>query len=130
MDIIITDKAPAAIGSYSQAVKVDNIVYLSGQIGLDEISMQLVSESVELQIDKVIDNIQAVCKASGGDLSNLVKINVYLTDLANFSLVNIAMEKYFVSPYPARALVEVSALPKGAKVEMDAIMALPVQQTQ
>lgn len=122
--IIRTDGAPQAIGTYSQAVKVDNTVYLSGQIGLDPQSMQLV-EGIDAQIRRVFDNLQAVARAAGGDLGDVVKLNVYLIDLANFTLVNEIMAGYFAQPYPARAALGVAALPKGALVEMDAVMVLP-----
>lgn len=124
MQEICTDSAPAAIGSYSQAIRAGNTVYISGQIALDKDTMSLCSEEIDCQIKKVIENLQAICNAAGGSLANLVKINVYLTDLSHFALVNSAMEQVFVRPYPARALVQVSALPKGAKIEMDAIMIL------
>jgi reactive intermediate/imine deaminase len=111
--IIQTDKAPAAIGTYSQAVKVDNTVYISGQIPLDP-----------AQITRVFDNLTAVSEAAGGNLKDVVKLNIFLTDLSNFPIVNETMAKYFSEPYPARAAIEVSALPKGSEVEMDAILAL------
>lgn len=122
---IKTDKAPAAIGTYSQAVKTGSTVYLSGQIPLDPNTMELVTESVEAQIRRVFENIKAVCEASGGTLQHIVKLNIYLTDLANFQLVNNIMAEYFAEPYPARAAVGVASLPKDAEVEMDAILALP-----
>ena len=121
-EIIETDNAPQAIGTYSQAVKVNNTVYLSGQIALDPVTMELVSNDITAQIDQVLANLRAVVKSAGGDLQHIVKLNVYLTDLSNFSLVNAAMENAFKQPYPARAAIGVSALPKGAAVEMDAIM--------
>lgn len=121
--IISTPNAPAAIGTYSQAVKVGNTVYLSGQIGLDPASMQLV-EGVEAQIHRVFQNLKAVAEAAGGSLADVVKLNVYLTDLADFATVNAIMAQYFSEPYPARAAVGVKELPRGARVEADAIMAL------
>ena len=121
-EIIVTNDAPQAIGTYSQAVKVNNTVYLSGQIGLDPLTMELVSEDAAAQIDQVFKNLRAVAKGAGGDLQHIVKLHVYLTDLGNFSLVNQAMEKYFQQPYPARAALGVSSLPKGAAVEMDGIL--------
>lgn len=120
--IISTTNAPAAIGTYSQAVKVNNTVYLSGQIPLDPISMEVVSEATEAQIEQVFENLTAVCEAAGGSLSDIVKLNIFLTDLGQFSLVNEVMARHFEAPYPARAAVEVSALPKGVQVEMDGIM--------
>jgi len=124
IDMVQTDQAPQAIGTYSQAVKTGNLVFLSGQIGLDPSTMELVSDDTKNQIDRVFSNLQAVCKAAGGDLGKVVKLTVYLTDLADFPTVNEVMANYFQSPYPARAAVGVAALPKGAAVEMDAILAL------
>lgn len=123
--IITTQDAPQAIGTYSQAVRVSagETVYLSGQIGLDATTMQMVN-GIEAQIQQVFLNLQAVAKASGGDLGHIVKPNIYLTDLDNFSLVNDIMASYFNQPYPARAAVGVRALPRNALVEMDAIMVL------
>lgn len=121
-EIIETNNAPQAIGTYSQAVKVNNTIYLSGQIALDPVTMELVSNDITAQIKQVFENIRAVANSAGGDLQHIVKLNVYLTDLGNFSLVNAAMENVFQQPYPARAAIGVSALPKGAAVEMDAIM--------
>jgi reactive intermediate/imine deaminase len=120
--IIATEHAPQAIGTYSQAVKVGTTVYMSGQIPLDPATMELVEGTVEAQITRVFDNLSAVAKASGGDLNNVVKLNVFLTDLSNFPIVNEIMAKYFQQPYPARAAIGVAALPKGAQVEMDAIL--------
>jgi reactive intermediate/imine deaminase len=120
--IIHTDHAPAAIGTYSQAVKVNNTVYLSGQIPLDPETMELVSEDIAVQISQVFDNLTAVCKAAGGDLSNIVKLNIFLTDLGDFPVVNEIMAQRFQEPYPARAAIGVRALPKGAMVEMDGIV--------
>ncbi|WP_019216262.1 RidA family protein [Legionella tunisiensis] len=117
--------APAAIGTYSQAVRCGDIVYLSGQIPLDPQTMQLCSDEIRLQINQVFDNLEAVCKAAGGSLANLVKVTVYLVDLNHFPLVNEAMTRYFDEPYPARAAIGVSALPRGAQVEVDGVMVLP-----
>jgi reactive intermediate/imine deaminase len=125
--IIRTDKAPAAIGTYSQAVKVDQTVYLSGQIPLLPETMELVEGDMAQQIRRVFDNLQAVCQAAGGDLGDIVKLNVFLTDLGNFPKVNEIMAEYFSEAYPARAAIGVAALPKGAGVEMDAIMHLGSQ---
>ncbi|HCT39983.1 MAG TPA: reactive intermediate/imine deaminase [Moraxellaceae bacterium] len=121
--IISTDKAPAAIGTYSQAVKVGNTVYLSGQIALDPVSMTL-RDGIEAQVVQVFDNLQAVCNAAGGSLQDIAKLNIFLTDLAHFALVNETMAKYFTAPYPARAAVGVASLPRGALVEMDGVMEL------
>ncbi|BBP02179.1 RidA family protein [Sulfuriferula nivalis] len=121
--IISTDAAPAAIGTYSQAVKVGDTVYLSGQIGLNPATMQMV-DGVEAQIHQVFKNLQAVTVAAGGSLADIVKLNVFLTDLGNFAKVNEIMAEYFVAPYPARAAVGVAALPRGAAVEADGVMAL------
>lgn len=119
--IIATDKAPAAIGTYSQAVKVGDTVYLSGQIGLDPASGQLV-EGIDAQIVRVFDNLKAVAEAAGGSLADTVKLNVFLTDLGNFAKVNEVMAQYFPLPYPARAAVGVASLPRGALVEADAVL--------
>ncbi len=124
MEIISTPLAPQAIGTYSQAVKVDNTVYLSGQIGLDPETMQIVAGGIDTEIRRVFDNLKAVAEAAGGDFSNIVKLNVFLTDLGNFPIVNQIMAEYFTEPYPARAAVGVAALPKGVGVEMDGIMVL------
>lgn len=123
-EIIATDKAPAAIGTYSQAVKVGNTVYLSGQIPLDPVTMTMVSGDIEAEIRQVFDNLKAVCAASGGGLHQLVKLNVFLTDLSCFAQVNQIMETYFEAPFPARAAIGVAALPRGARVEMDGILVL------
>src|SRR3989338_7377047 len=122
---IQTTDAPQAIGTYSQAIKVSggDTVYLSGQIGLDPASMQMV-DGIEAQIRRVFDNLQAVAAASGGDMNNVVKLNVYLTDLAHFARVNEIMAGYFSQPYPARAAVGVAALPRAALVEMDGVLVL------
>jgi reactive intermediate/imine deaminase len=122
--IISTDKAPQAIGTYSQAVKCGNTVYLSGQIPLDPASMQLVEGDMRAQIRRVFDNLAAVAGAAGGSLNDVAKLNVFLPDLGHFALVNEIMAEYFSQPYPARAAVGVAALPKGAQVEMDAVMEL------
>ena len=123
-EIIRTDKAPQAIGPYSQAVKVGNTVYLAGQIPLIPETMALEQGDMGAQIRRVFENLGAVAKTAGGSLQDVVKLNVYLTDLAHFPLVNEVMAQYFREPYPARAAVGVAALPKGAAVEMDAIMEL------
>ena len=122
-EIINTNAAPAAIGSYSQAVRVGDTVYLSGQIGLNPITMHLV-ESVTEQIHQVFQNLQAVAIAAGGSLEDVVKLNVYLTDLSHFAKVNEIMAEYFMLPYPARAAVGVAALPRGAAVEADGVLVL------
>ena len=121
--IIQTQDAPAAIGTYSQAVKVDKTVYCSGQIGLDPVKMELV-EGIEAQVRRVFDNLKAVTTAAGGSMNDIVKLNVFLIDLANFALVSEIMAEYFTEPYPARAAVGVASLPKGALVEADAVMEL------
>jgi reactive intermediate/imine deaminase len=120
--IIHTNHAPQAIGTYSQAVKVDNTVYISGQIPLDPASMEIVSGGIEAEITRVFDNLKAVAEASGGSLADVVKLNIFLTDLGNFPTVNEIMARYFVEPYPARAAIGVAALPKGVGVEMDAVL--------
>lgn len=124
MQPIHTIMAPEAIGTYSQAIRCGETVYLSGQIPLDPETMQLCSEDIKLQITQVLENLAAVCEAAGGSLANIVKLNVYLTDLSHFPLINDAMSRYFITPYPARAAIGVSALPRGAKVEMDGVMVL------
>lgn len=124
MEIIHSNQAPEAIGTYSQAVKCGQTVYISGQIPLEPKTMQLSSDEVRLQIDQVLDNLSAICEAAGGSLAKIVKLTVYLTDLNHFPLVNEAMSRYFEEPYPARAAIGVSALPREAQVEMDAIMIL------
>lgn len=121
--VIHSEQAPAAIGTYSQAIKIGNTVYLSGQIGLDPYSMELV-EGIEAQIRRVFDNLKAVCEAAGGSLADIAKLNIFLTDLANFQLVNQIMGEYFAQPYPARAALGINTLPRGALVEMDGIMVL------
>ena len=121
--IIATPHAPAAIGTYSQAVRVGDTVYLSGQIGLDPASMQMV-DGIDAQIVRVFENLKAVAEAAGGSLADVVKLNVFLIDLANFAKVNETMAKYFGEPFPARAAVGVKELPRGALVEADAVMYL------
>jgi reactive intermediate/imine deaminase len=123
-EIIRTDQAPQAIGTYSQAVKVGQTVYLSGQIPLVPETMAMVEGDMEAQIRRVFDNLQAVARAAGGSLADVVKLNVFLTDLGHFPLVNQVMAEYFTEPYPARAAIGVAALPKDAGVEMDAVMQL------
>lgn len=125
--IIRTNKAPQAIGTYSQAVKVGQTVYLSGQIPLVPETMLLVEGDISEQIKQVFENLKAVAEAAGGDLGDIVKLNVYLTDLSHFPVVNEIMGRYFHEPYPARAAVGVAALPKAAGVEMDAVMQLKPQ---
>lgn len=122
--IIRTDQAPQAIGTYSQAVKVGNTVYLSGQIPLIPETMELVDGDMEAQIRRVFDNLQAVARAAGGSLADVAKLNIFLTDLGHFALVNQVMADYFAEPYPARAAIGVAALPKGAQVEMDGVLEL------
>jgi reactive intermediate/imine deaminase len=123
-EVIATDAAPQAIGPYSQAIKVGNTVYLSGQIPLDPATGQLVTGDMRAQITRVFDNLRAVAKAAGGSLQDVVKLNVFLTDLGHFALVNEIMAQYFSAPNPARAAIGVASLPKGATVEMDAVMVL------
>ena len=123
-EIIATENAPQAIGTYSQAVKVDNTVYLSGQIPLVPATMEMVSEDFKEQVVQVFDNMKAVCQAAGGDLQDIVKLNIFMTDLSNFATVNEVMATYFEQPYPARAALGVRALPKGSQVEMDGVMVL------
>lgn len=122
--IIATDRAPQAIGTYSQAVKVGTTVYMSGQIPLDPASMELVEGGIEDQIKRVFDNLSAVAEAAGGSLADVAKLNIFLTDLSCFPTVNEIMATYFTQPYPARAAVGVASLPKGAQVEMDAVLEL------
>ncbi len=123
-DIIKTDQAPAAIGTYSQAVRVGATVYLAGQIPLDPQTMTLVSDDMAEAIRRVFENLRAVAAAAGGSLADIVKLNIFLIDLSHFPLVNQIMADYFEEPYPARAVVGVASLPKGAAIEMDAIMVL------
>ncbi|GHC28461.1 RidA family protein [Aidingimonas halophila] len=122
--VIDTDKAPAAIGPYSQAIKAGNTIYLSGQIPLDPATMALVSDDFETQARQVFTNLKSVCEEAAGSLGDLVKINLYLVDLDNFAIVNRVMEEFLDSPFPARAAVGVKALPKGSQVEAEAIMVL------
>ncbi|MGB5278019.1 MAG: RidA family protein [Gammaproteobacteria bacterium] len=123
-EIISTAKAPQAIGTYSQAVKCGNTVYLSGQIPLVPETMEMVGTDIELQIRRVFDNLSAVAEAAGGSLADIAKLNIFLVDLANFAKVNQVMAEYFTEPYPARAAIGVASLPKDAGVEMDAVMEL------
>lgn len=120
--IIQTDKAPSAIGTYSQAVKVGNTTYLSGQIALNPETMEMLEGDISVRIHQVFKNLSAVCEAAGGNLNDLVKVNVFLTDLANFATVNEIMAQYFDQPYPARAAVGVAQLPKDTDIEIDAVM--------
>lgn len=122
--IIHTEKAPKAIGPYSQAVQCNQTIYLSGQIPLNPNTMELVNADIHTQAQQVLENLTAVANATGGSLADIVKLNIFLTDLTNFSIVNEAMEKYFTPPYPARATIGVAALPKGSLIEMDAVMVL------
>ncbi len=122
--VIQTANAPSAIGTYSQAVRCDNLVYLSGQIGLNPESMELVGEYIELEVAQVFDNIQAVCEASGGTLDDIIKLTVYLKDLDHAPRVNEAMTARFQAPYPARVMLGVSTLPRGASVEIEALLKL------
>ena len=122
--IIHTDQAPAAIGTYSQAVKCGNTVYLSGQIPLDPKTMHLQNNTIEAEIHQVFKNLRAVAEASGGGLKDVAKLNVFLTDLAHFPKVNEIMSEYFVQPFPARAAIGVASLPRGSRVEADAILVL------
>ena len=126
MKVIQTALAPAAIGTYSQAIRYNDTVYLSGQIPLDPKTMQLCSDDPRLQIVKVIENLAQVCKEAGGSLANIVKLSVYLTDLTHFPLINEMMTNYFTEPFPARAVIGVACLPRGAQVEMDGIMVCPL----
>ncbi len=125
MQSIYTEKAPAAIGTYSQAIRAGHTVYLSGQIALNPQSMTVVSGGIEAEIEQVFTNLRAVCHASGGDFADIVKLNVYLTDLGHFPKVNEAMGRYFKEPYPARAVVEVAGLPRGVLIEIDGVLVLP-----
>ncbi|MEC8218594.1 MAG: RidA family protein [Pseudomonadota bacterium] len=121
-EIISTENAPQAIGPYSQAVKAGNLMFISGQIPLDPKTGDLVSESIEEQAKQVLDNVKSICEAAGSSLDDIVKISIFLTDLNNFSVVNDVMKEYFSEPYPARATVEVSGLPLGVNVEIEAIV--------
>ena len=116
--------APAAIGPYSQAVRCGNTVYLSGQIPLDPASMELVGGDIPAQTRRVFDNLKAVCEAAGGSLAQIARIGIYLTDLSNFAAVNSVMAEYFAAPYPARSTIGVASLPRGAQVEVDAVLVL------
>ncbi len=120
--VISTNQAPAAIGTYSQAIKVASTVYLSGQIPLDPVTMQMVEGNFEAQTVQVFENLKAVAEAAGGSLQDVVKLNIFLTDLANYAAVNEIMARYFEQPYPARAAVGVAALPRNSQVEMDGVM--------
>tara|TARA_R100001230_G_scaffold25568_1_gene21135 strand:- start:2394 stop:2783 length:390 start_codon:yes stop_codon:yes gene_type:complete len=122
--VINTEKAPAAIGPYSQAIKAGNTVYLSGQIPLDPDTMEIVSDDFEAQARQVFTNLQAVCEEAAGSLGDIVKLNLYLIDLDNFAIVNKVMEEFFAMPFPARAAVGVKALPKGSQVEAEAVMVI------
>jgi len=122
--IINTADAPQAIGTYSQAVKVDSTVYISGQIPLDPATMEVVEGGIAAEITRVFDNLKAVATASGGSLADVVKLNIFLVDLGNFPTVNEIMAQYFAEPYPARAAIGVAALPKGVGVEMDAVLVI------
>lgn len=122
--IIVTEKAPKAIGTYSQAVKVGKTVYLSGQIPLVPSSMEMVAGDTEAQIRQVFENLKAVCEAAGGSFADMAKLNIFLTDLGNFATVNKIMAEYFSEPYPARAAIGVASLPRNAQVEMDGILEL------
>ncbi|GAC15330.1 RidA family protein [Aliiglaciecola lipolytica] len=123
--VIHTDRAPQAIGTYSQAVKSGTTVYLSGQIPLVPETMEMVSDDFKAQAIQVFENVTAVCEAAGGNTHDLVKVNIFLTDLSNFATVNEIMSQYFKQPYPARAAIGVKELPKGAQIEIDGIMELP-----
>lgn len=122
--VIESKNAPKAIGPYSQAIQVGNTIYLSGQIPLDPVSQTLVSQEIKMQAEQVFKNLQAVAKAAGGDIANIVKLTIYLTDFNHFSQVNEVMTSFFSEPYPARATIQVSRLPKDAQIEVDAIMAI------
>jgi len=123
--IVKTDQAPSAIGTYSQAVKVNSTVYLSGQIPLVPETMEVVSENFAEQAEQVFKNLSAVCTAAGGEINDMVKVNIFMTDLSNFATVNEVMSRYFNEPYPARAAIEISKLPKDVAIEIDGIMELP-----
>jgi reactive intermediate/imine deaminase len=121
---ISTDRAPAAIGPYSQAVRAGNTVYLSGQVALDPASGDVVAGGIEAQARRAFDNLKAVCEAAGGSLDDVMRVGLYLTDLGEFATVNAVMAEYFSAPYPARSTIEVSGLPKGVAFEVDAVMVL------
>ena len=125
--VIATSAAPAAIGTYSQAVTHQGVLYISGQIPLDPVSMEIQYGDIRAQIVRVFDNLVAICEAAQTDLSNALKLNIYLTDLKNFQILNEVMSEYVPEPFPARAAVEVSALPKGVNVEIDAMVSLAVE---
>ena len=127
-EVIHSDKAPEAIGTYSQAIKVGNTVYLSGQIPLIPETMQMVDGPIEENIRRVFENVKAVAEAAGGSLADIVKLNIFLTDLENFAAVNQVMSEFFTQPYPARAAIGVAQLPKNAPVEMDAILVIDNDQ--
>ncbi|TKB51793.1 RidA family protein [Ferrimonas aestuarii] len=122
--VIATDNAPAAIGTYSQAIKAGDTVYVSGQIPLNPETMEMVGDDFDSQVVQVFDNLKAVCEAAGGSLQHIVKLNIFMTDLSNFAKVNEVMGEYIQQPYPARAAIGVKELPKGSLVEMDAVMVL------
>lgn len=126
-EVIATSAAPAAIGTYSQAVMHQGVLYISGQIPLDPVSMEIQTGDIRNQIVRVFDNLVAICEAANTDLSNALKLNIYLTDLNNFAILNEVMSEYVPEPYPARAAVEVSALPKGVDVEIDAMVSVVTQ---
>ena len=128
MRSITTPEAPAAIGTYSQAVRAGDTVYLSGQIPLDPKTMKLVEGDIEAQVRRVFDNLRAVCREAGGDFDRVARVTVYLTDLANFAKVNEVMAAYFNEPYPARAAIGVASLPRGSQVEIDAVMYLGARE--
>ena len=128
--VISTDGAPRAIGPYSQAVRVDNTVYISGQIPLDPATMEPVAADIAAQTTRVFENIAAIVAAAGADMSDIVKLTIYLVDLSAFPVVNDVMARYFETPYPARATIGVSALPKGVAVEIDAVLQLPGAATR
>jgi reactive intermediate/imine deaminase len=123
-EIIVTEKAPKAIGTYSQAVKVGKTVYLSGQIPLVPATMEMVAGDIDAQIRQVFENLKAVCEAAGGSFADMAKLNIFLIDLSNFATVNKIMAEYFAEPYPARAAIGVASLPRNAQVEMDGILEL------
>lgn len=123
--IIASPHAPAAIGPYSQAVRAGDLVFMSGQIPLDPVTMEIVGGGIEAQTRRVLDNLAAVAAEAGGTLNDCVKLTIYLTDLADFATVNQVMQQFFAAPYPARATIQISALPRGALVEIDAVMYLP-----
>jgi reactive intermediate/imine deaminase len=124
IQLIQTEEAPLAIGAYSPAVKVGTHVYISGQIPLNPETMVLITDDIDAEIKQIFNNLKAIAVAAGGNLSNFVKLTVYLTDLMHFTRINEIMTEYFTEPYPARTLVQVTALPKGARVEVDAVMVL------